>query len=68
MPMPSSNTGGMTGITRKHLFNAPGDIKTWILEPTGGVFVGLSPSIILKLGAIAPLPKDSKNVSAPSLH
>ena len=47
------------GITREHLSNASDDIKTWILELTGDIFVGLSPSI-LKLGAIAPLPKDSK--------
>ena len=59
MLMPSSSTGGMMGITREHLFNAPDDIKTWILELTGDNFIGLSPSI-LKLGAIAPLPKDSK--------
>ena len=59
MLMPSSSTGGMMGITREHLSNASGDIKAWILELAGDIFVGVSPSI-LKLGAIAPLPKDSK--------
>ena len=47
------------GITREHISNASDDVKTWILELTGDIFIGLSPSI-LKLGAIAPLPKDSK--------
>ena len=51
--MPSSSTGGMMGITREHLSNAPDDIKTWVLELTGDIFIGLSPSI-LKLGAIGP--------------
>jgi hypothetical protein len=49
----------MMGIIREHLFNASDDITTWILELTGNIFAGLSPSI-LKQGAIAPLPKVSK--------
>ena len=59
MLMPSTSTGGMMGVTREHLSHAPREIKEWIIELTGDIFVGLSPSI-LKLGVVAPLPKDSK--------
>ena len=54
-----SNNSARSLVTREHLSNASDDVKTWILELTGDIFIGLSPSI-LKLGAIAPLPKDSK--------
>ena len=46
------------GITREHLFHAPDEIKQWILELTGDIFARLSPSV-LKLGVVAPLPKDA---------
>ena len=59
MLMPSSSTGGMMGVTREHLSHAPRVLKEWIIELTGDIFVGLSLSI-LKLGVVAPLPKDSK--------
>ena len=59
MLMPSASTGGMMGLTREHLSHAPDEIKRWILELTGGIFAGLSPSV-LKLGVVAPLPKDAK--------
>ena len=59
MLMPSTSTGGMMGLTREHLSHAPDEIKRWILELTGDIFAGLSPSV-LKLGVVAPLPKDAK--------
>ena len=60
MPSSSTGTGGMMGITREHLSIASDDTKMWVLELTGDIFAGLSPSI-LKQGAIAPLLiKDSK--------
>ena len=51
------------GITREHLSHAPREIKEWIIELTGGIFVGLSPSI-LKLGVVVPSP-NTQNDSAP---
>ena len=59
MLMPSTSIGGMMGLTREHLSHAPDEIKQWILELTGGIFAGLSPSV-LKLGVVAPIPKDAK--------
>ena len=51
----------MMGITWEHLSHAPREIKEWIIELTGDIFVGLPPPpSILKLGVVAPLPKDSK--------
>jgi hypothetical protein len=47
------------GLTREHLSHAPDEIKQWILELTADIFAGLSPSV-LKLGVVAPLPKDAK--------
>ena len=47
------------GITREHLSHAPDEIKQWILELTGDILTGLSPSV-LKLGVVASLPKDAK--------
>jgi hypothetical protein len=50
---------GLMGVTREHLSHAPREIKEWIIELTGGILAGLPPSI-LKLGVVAPLPKDDK--------
>ena len=57
MLMPSSSTGGVVGVTREHLSRAPDKTKEWIIELTGDILAGLPPSI-LKLGVVAPLPKD----------
>ena len=55
--MKASSTGGLCGVTREHFSNAPDHVLEWVLELTGGVFDGISPTA-LKLGAVTPLPKD----------
>ena len=60
MLMPSSSTGGMMGITREHLSHAPREIKEWIIELIGDIFIGLPPSI-LKLCSLLPFLKTQNN-------